>query len=458
METVVACCGQCDHHLGTLLNLWTQIGECYISPVVAAKVALDVGSDGAVHQGKKGTIIYNWGQLLLRTSSIQIKHLDGQVDIKPIVQRILNLKNNPPVDDSEDDKLGSAFFRDCNLRQATTNENPELSHILSTINAQGETLERLDTAGYQIVASFNRAVQRIDDEVGNLKNEMIQVTGDLSVSNTKSRSLFDDILSTRTDIEGIKRVLQPMVAQGRTEEQALSVRNAITKANTSLRLEFSQTWEKFQERLNLLESELQDMRQDLKGFQILLEGAQATAKATLPTSDANTQEIMALKNELENLKRDLALDQSYRSSSTNPVFASRELDILTSNITKIGYRASQVETLQMEFELLKDRVQRMEAQLPNWQEPQNPRSMDPKQMVSLKFLSEGGNNPRIPPSTTPNLRDDYVNRSNSPPLEKAHINTARAGILKLTKSGAIDKRTIRKSGWKRAGTVRKVGG
>ncbi|KAI0539259.1 hypothetical protein GGR58DRAFT_243243 [Xylaria digitata] len=496
METVTACCGQCGHHLGTILNLWTQIGKCYISPVIEAKVALDVDSDGAIQQGKKDTIIYNCevqkincsqcrsilgskclsstvnhvlheGQLLLRTSSIQIKDLNSQVDVEPIVQRVLNLKNNPPVDDSEVDNHSSTFFRNYNPRQAT-NENPELSHILNTINAQGEALERLDTAGYQIVASFNQAVQRIDGEVKFLKNEMTQVTGDLSVNNTKSRSLFDDILSTRTDIEGIKRALQPIVAQSRTEEQALSIRNAIAEASTSLRLEFSRTWGKCQERLYLLESELQNVRQDLKGFQTSLEGAQATAKATLSTSDANTKEIVALKNELENLKRDLVLERSHRSSSTNAVFASRELDILTSNITKIGYRASQVETLQMEFELLKGRVQRIEAQPPNWQrdpptdlqgqEPQDSRSIDSKQMASPEFSSEGSNNPAIPSSIAPNLRDDHVSWSNSPPLEKAHINATRAGVVKLTKSGAIDKRTIRKSGSKRTGTVRKVRG
>ncbi|KAI0413907.1 hypothetical protein F5X98DRAFT_264972 [Xylaria grammica] len=48
-------------------------------------------------------ITFFTSQVLLRTSSIQIKDLNSHVTIKPIVQRVLNLKSNPPVDDSEDD-------------------------------------------------------------------------------------------------------------------------------------------------------------------------------------------------------------------------------------------------------------------------------------------------------------------------------------------------------------------
>ena len=60
MDVVSICCSQCHHGLGTLLNLWTQIGKSYISPVVYADAALDVRLDGAIQHGEKGTIVDNW--------------------------------------------------------------------------------------------------------------------------------------------------------------------------------------------------------------------------------------------------------------------------------------------------------------------------------------------------------------------------------------------------------------
>ncbi|TGJ85928.1 hypothetical protein E0Z10_g2802 [Xylaria hypoxylon] len=452
--------------------MWTKIGKNYISPVIEAEVAMDCLSSAVNH-------VLHEGQLLLRISSIQIKDLNSHVTVKPIVQRVLNLKNNPPVDDSEEDSAdgdhGSTFSEDYNPRQAT-NENPELRRILKKINVQRETLERLDTAGHQVVASFNHAMQHMDGEVKLLKNEMAQVTCDLSVNSTNTRSLTDDILSTKIEIEEIKRALQPLAAHSHTEQEALSVTNAVAEGNTSLRVEFSGTWEKCQQRLILLESGLKNAQRDLQGFQALLEDVQTAAKAASSTSGPNNKEIIALQAELENLRQELALERSYKSSSTNPVFASRELDILTSSITKIGHRASQVETLQMEFELLKGRVQRMEAPSLTWQrdsttdlqrqEPRHSQSINPKHKASPGFSAEDSNRPNIPSSTVSNVKDNHISWSGSPtayqsavsslPSATAHSDAARISVPKLTKSGAVDKRTIKKSISKRMGTIRKA--
>ncbi|KAI1369332.1 hypothetical protein F5Y08DRAFT_151183 [Xylaria arbuscula] len=59
MDIASISCSQCHHDLGTLLNLWTQIGKSYISPVVHTGTALDVTPDGAIKHGEKGTIVEN---------------------------------------------------------------------------------------------------------------------------------------------------------------------------------------------------------------------------------------------------------------------------------------------------------------------------------------------------------------------------------------------------------------
>ncbi|KAI1734779.1 hypothetical protein F4680DRAFT_437394 [Xylaria scruposa] len=487
METVTTCCSQCEHRLGSLLNLWTQIGKRYISPVQAAH-ALDISPEGVIRQGEVGTIVDNCrlqnivcnecrsvlgskclssavnhvfhdGQLLLQTSSIQIKDIDGRGTIQPTIQRLLNLKNT-------DDGHSSKPLDNHNHRQATS-ETPKLDRILNEVDAQRGELERLDTAGYHIVASFNQAVQRIDEEVGKLKTNMVQMADDLSDHSTKTRVLADDILSIQTEVKEIQKTLQPLAAQSNFKQGSSYIRNAITEAKVSWRAELHDKLEKHQQQLNLLEVKLVSAQQDLEDFQESFESARTTAKAALLASEANTEEVATLKFELQSLRQELALERSYKSSTTDPVFAGREMDILTSNITKIGQRASQVETLKMEFELLKGRVQRMEAQTassqkgsaisPHREEPLPSQPLSSNRKVFLGCHIEDGISTSSP-SIIPNANNGHGGQSltahatalYSPPPTKARRNSTRVSMPKLTRSGAIDKRTLKKRNSKSA--------
>ncbi|KAI1203899.1 hypothetical protein F5X97DRAFT_4887 [Nemania serpens] len=386
MEAVMVCCSECDSRLGTLPNLWTQIGKGRISPVIQAGDSWKISPVGAIGQGEKGTIVdscrvqevfcnqcrsilgsqclsspvnhvLHEGQLLLRISSIQIKNPISHATIKPIIQRKLNLKN-PPTDNLQAEDYDRC---DDNNHRQPIEKGPEISLILDNIDAQREEIERLDAVGYQVVTSFNQAVHRINHEVGKLKNEMAQVTDRSSDASTRNMALENDIMSTKAEIREIKRAIQSSVSQNQLEQESLSMKNAIGKVDTCLQVEFRDNWEK-----------------------CLLEGAHATAKTALAATDVATEETGALKAEVQHLRRELAAERSYNPSYASPVFASREMDILTSNITKIGHRASQVETLRMEFELLKGRVQRMETQAPPLT-PQQPSHHEPSATRAPKF-------------------------------------------------------------------------
>lgn len=387
---------------------------------------------------------------------------------------------NPPTD-----KLQPEDHDHCdddnNLRQPM-GKGPGIGHILNDIDAQREEIERLDAVGYQVVTSFNQAVHHINDEVGKLKGKMAQMTDRSLETSTRNTALENDIISTKAESGEIKRAIQSLVAQDHLEQQSLSMRNAIEKVDTSLRVEFSDRWEKHQQKFDLLESKLESARLNFKEFQILLEGTHATAKTALAATDVATEEIVALKAEVQHLRRALTVERSYNASSASPVFASREIDILTSNITTIGHRASQVETLRMEFELLKGRVQRVETQtFPvtsqrnhptsglQRREPQHSESAKPKRKASYDRSMEDDIDPSTPSSATLNVRNNHVAWSSpsdahpaaaldSPPPAKASRNAARAGIPKLTRSGAVDKRTLKRRGSKPTTTVRKVKG
>ncbi|KAI0409419.1 hypothetical protein F4802DRAFT_604171 [Xylaria palmicola] len=481
MESVVTRCAHCDHCLGTLLNLWTQIGKSYISPASPAADALEICPEGAIRQGQKGTIVdrcqcrstvgskctgsvinhvLHEGQLLLRTSSIRIEDPDSRDTREPVIQRLLSLKN-PPTYDAQpeagygDDDDSSSFSEHFDFGQTYTGI-PNLDRIQNSIDAQREEIARLDTAGYQIVASFNQTVQRIEEETRKLKNEITQVTGDSSDNKTKTKELSDDVLSVKTEIREIKDALHPLVAQSHFKQESSSIRNTIAE----FRVEFRDKWEMHEQRLNLLESNLESTRRDLKGFQTSLQSARETAKAALSASSTNTEE-------------ELAMDKTYNPSPASAVLAARDIDILTDNITKIGHRASQVESFRMELDLLKGRVQRIEAQTSNSQrhpatnpkrrEHQHSYPIDSERRVSVDFGAEDSLNPDIPSAapkahtsasaSSPTHRPDALL---SPQPAKTPRLTAGPGIPRFTKSGAVDKRTLKKRNSKREANTRKA--
>lgn len=228
-----------------------------------------------------------------------------------------------------------------------------------------------------------------------------------------------DLSSAKEEIKEIKRALQPLATRSHLGQELSSMKNTIADNSTSLQVEFGAKWDKHEKILSILESKLDNARQDLEEFRTLLENAQTSAKAALSASDTNTAEIAALKAELRHLYQALPPSQPQRSPSTGLLVAPRELDILTRNITKIGNRASQVETLQMEFELLKSRVERIEGQTSatshnesiigvQQREPQHSELTNAKHRASTSCDTEDGINYIVASPGTSNVTDDYI--------------------------------------------------
>lgn len=106
-----------------------------------------------------------------------------------------------------------------------------------------------------------------------------------------------------------------------------------------------------------MQQELTDLRSQVSDLQNQINILTPKANNSVPVTDY-ANEIATHRTETVDLRQ--LLDNT-RSYNTERSFPSRELDILTSSIAKIGNRASHVETLQMEFEILKGRMGRVET-------------------------------------------------------------------------------------------------
>ncbi|KAI0203851.1 hypothetical protein F4808DRAFT_390260 [Astrocystis sublimbata] len=428
MENITIFCSDCNHHLGSCPNIWLQIGEKLISPLKIAGDTdtrpLDIALAGASQLGPRGTLfeacrgqrvvctqcasrlgsiwrtpdvnhILQTGQLCLRIHSLQIRDSGGHNTVRPTIQRQLDPKSSPKsevlAEDNAETNHHSRSSENHNHGHAT-NGASKIDFILNEVNTQRVEIERIDRAGSHVVASLNQSAQQISQEVAKIKNDLTQVS-------TKNQGLADDVWSTRSEIRRIQEILQPLAAQSQLEPVWSAIKDAIAEAKAELRVELRDEFANHQQQLDSLGAALKNTKTELRDCQATCERARVTAEASMISSKANAEEIVALRAELLQSRHELTLERSRESPNTHSIVSQSEVDILATTIRSIAQRASQVETLQMELDLLRGRVQKMEARttsteggpvagLQRLEEPQNHQPTNSSQMVANVTVPE----------------------------------------------------------------------
>lgn len=214
----------------------------------------------------------------------------------------------------------------------------ELSLLHAELEAQRGDIERIDSAGFKVISGLDDAVNRVEGDLGRMRDTLSELRREL-------RGNHDDMASLKTEMKDVKKQSQDRTVVRRLEEQLDSANETVA----ILRHELNDLAARFDNELDTVKSGLRQNAKDLEDVKSLLRDR--------VTARDHAKDMAAVRGELAQLRQQM--DES-RAKPALP-FPSRELDILTSNIAKIGNRASQVESLQMEFEIFKGRVERMEA-------------------------------------------------------------------------------------------------
>jgi chromosome segregation ATPase len=277
---------------------------------------------------------------LLRQTSLAFTNvLDGK-EAELVVKRVLKLRDVPKRDSQEYAAFSSATGTSTNSstfrqgRNSFDSESLDISRIQADLDIQREDIDRIDSAGYQIVNAFDTAVIRIEREVKKLNDTMQDLRREFDLKEVKLRGenrstlskLEEQLRTTNTAVSDIRHLSS--TGSATTEK----LRSETATARTELRM---------------LQSEVLNMRSEIN----------INKKAT----NEQSKEMALFRMELRQLKQEAERDRAKISESKSTSLHTRELDILASNITKIGNRASQVETLQMEVQLLKTRLLRLET-------------------------------------------------------------------------------------------------
>jgi predicted nucleic acid-binding Zn-ribbon protein len=164
-----------------------------------------------------------------------------------------------------------------------------------------------------------------------------KVRDTLSGLRQELRGNHEDLAELKSEIREVKRA--------NTVKQLEEQLSAANHAVGAIRQELHDLATKF-------ETQLDSLRQNTKDIDEL----RSLARDRVTARD-HAKDMAAVRGELAQLRKQMDEGRAKPPSA----FPARELDILTSNIAKIGNRASLVESLQMEFEIFKGRVERMEA-------------------------------------------------------------------------------------------------
>ncbi|OHE93621.1 hypothetical protein CORC01_11120 [Colletotrichum orchidophilum] len=486
MEVIQCKCTSCQTKLANFFNLWTQIGKSYFSPLIDAQGTTQMVAKEPTRIGEAETLVAGCelqdvscvkcdnviglkclsspvnhvlcdSQILLRQTSVVFLKKNG----KPIeldVRRKLKLRDDSRTGSCSTNAHFNSDYRQEpgfeNGHRSSNSENIDLLRLRADLDTQRENIERIDTAGFQVISQFDGAVSRIEKEIAKLRSTMDQLQKDIDLHRADLKCLKSEGSSGTHPMQNSPKVSR-LESQVRTASAAIS--------------EMQKLSEDFRKEHDGSRRELQTTREDLRrlesatlGLQLTVTSVTETAKESLEMARDSAKETASLRTELTQLRRIMEQDRKNNLGLSKQQIPSRELDILTSNITKIGTRANQVETLQMEFDLFKSRIQRLEAsaerparsceesQLAPGQQPESSETFPAILNFNIDAASNGvyqEANARVPTeaiTASPKVLQPTSRKRRAPAEQITQAGEEKQGP-RLTRSGNIDKRSAKKS-------------
>ncbi|PHH83959.1 hypothetical protein CDD83_2726 [Cordyceps sp. RAO-2017] len=389
MDIVVYKCAKCGAILESLVNAWIQIGKKYLTPVAHAE---DTGpstitTSGPVRLGEADTLVggcrlqdaqcaecrvtlgqkclkgpvnhvLNDGQVIFRLTSITFMASNRRSKAGPKIKRVLTLKIETPSTNLQDNPP-SQEKKDVDGDDAVPCGDPavdafDLNRIQADLVEQRESIKRISSAGMQVVSNFETVISRVEGQMQRLSESIDSVR-------TEGERQSDALEALKSEVADAGRDRPSETVVARLGQQLQTVDDSVAELGQAARESKSET-AALRERLTTTERELQEAKDETATLRVEVNEIKQVAHESTAVSREYACEVSSLRREVKQLRAELAEERAQsRSSKESAPYSSHELDILASSISKIGNRASQIESLQMEFELFKTRLQRLEA-------------------------------------------------------------------------------------------------
>ncbi|KFA48592.1 hypothetical protein S40293_10381 [Stachybotrys chartarum IBT 40293] len=318
MDLINCKCTACDAALGTLINLWIQIGKRCIAPAAYDEddPALNVSSTGPVRLEESDTLVAGWCADLpaCPTSVVCILLNEGNQPATRCRMCRVPCKTGPKMRQNPREPCAQRVSLPEEVDAAT------ICELQTHVAAQGESIAHIGKVGVQKISSLGTVISRVEQQVQQLNESVTEL------------AIVKDENSRENDVSCFEQKLR------KTDKSLSELRQAGSE------------WESTTKRLQEEVSKLQDENARLK--QEVAE-TRTVARDGITTSKEYASEVAALRRELGKVRAELSEGIERRETASSPTFPPHELDIFATSMSKIWNRASQVESLQMEFELFK---------------------------------------------------------------------------------------------------------
>lgn len=302
------------------------------------------------------------GQIIFRITSITLRpSSDLRRRAEPKIKQVLKLRNDSPPTDGHTNTSPAQEEPSMNFDSAgkgTPRDGPgvdnlDLMQLQADLDAQRVDIHRIGSTGMQVVSNFETAIARVERQMKQLSDSIDSVRKDGDGHRDDLRSLKSEVADVRWDCEN-NSVVSRLDQQLQTTDRVVTeLRQALNKSRSEMA--------DLRDQLAATQHELHEARDETARLRNEADETKQIAHESVAVSKEHASEASTLRREIKQLRAELAQERARPPRSEHSSFSSHELDILSSSISKIGNRASQVESLQMEFELFRTRVQRLEA-------------------------------------------------------------------------------------------------
>lgn len=233
--------------------------------------------------------------------------------------------------------------------------------IQADLEVQQDEIQRIGAAGFQVMSTFDSTVARFEKQMRQLSDSVASVRKDGEGHRADISSLKTQM---KTQMSDVKRSSQNDAVVARLDQQLQTTDRVVTELRQMIQKSKAEA-NGLRNDLTAAQKEIAEVKRANARLKQDADEAKQVAEEGIATSKLYASEVASLRREITQLRSDLEQEQHTHHSSVDedPSISSHQLDILASNISKIGNRASQVESLQMEFDLFRTRIQRLEARV-----------------------------------------------------------------------------------------------
>ncbi|KJZ68134.1 hypothetical protein HIM_12475 [Hirsutella minnesotensis 3608] len=314
----------------------------YMTPATHVREgSMKIITSGIIREGEPHTLVGDCGQIIFRIASIALKRTwDLRRKVEPRIKRVLPLKKQPP---SENERVNvpptARAAHDSSDTTPSETNAPGFSsfeEVKAEMAAQREKIGRIGATGMHVVSNFETAMFRVDRQLQELRESIERVRNGRDEQHAEIRALQKELLDTQANCQN-SPVIERLDQQLQTTDRVVSeLRLALDQCRSDT--------ETLYDRLTIVQHNLQEVRDEAANLKTEASKSKQILQDCIGEIPEYSYGVSALRREVRQLRAELSLN-----------------NILSSSITKIGNRTSQVESLQMEFELFKMRLQRLEA-------------------------------------------------------------------------------------------------